>query len=89
MSLTPSVKPIVITTFHAAKGLEFRALHLVGCCQLKKFHNNRQMAFTAVTRAKTSLAVYHSEDLHSYLESALSLESVKTTPSLKDVFGES
>jgi len=84
----PEGKSIVVTTFHAAKGLEFRALHLVACGELKKFGNNRQMTFTAVTRGKTSLAVYHTDALHSYFESALSsLGPAKTPPNIKDVFG--
>ncbi len=57
----PLNKKVIVSTFHAAKGLEFRALHLAGCDELKSsfFKNNRRLTFTAVTRAKTSLSVYH------------------------------
>jgi len=79
---------ICVTTMHGAKGLEFRALHMAGCQYLKKFPNQRQLSFTAVTRCKTSLALYHSGDLPGYLESALEkLEPVHELPELSDVFG--
>ena len=81
-------KPIFVGTFHAAKGLEFRSLHMAGCDLLKRFGHNRNMAFTAVTRTKTSLAVYYSDDIHGYLEAALSsLEPPPDLPDLQDVFG--
>ena len=86
----PSDKQVIVTTFHAAKGLEFRALHLAGCDELRFFGNNRHMAFTAVTRAKTALSVYHCGDLHGYFESALqSVKPVPKSPSLDDLFGGS
>ena len=67
----PPDKQVLVSTFHAAKGLEFRALHLAACDERKSFGNNRRMAFTAVTRAKTALSVYHCDDLHGYFEAAL------------------
>lgn len=89
----PKGKHIVVSTFHAAKGLEFRALHLVGADQLSSgfFTNNRRMAFTAVTRAKTSLSVYHTGDLYGYFESAINALTPfnNNAPSLDDVFGGS
>jgi superfamily I DNA/RNA helicase len=88
----PSDKQIVISTFHAAKGLEFRALHMAACDELKSsfFRNNRRMTFTAVTRAKTALSIYHSNDLYGYLEAALqSLIPSPQPPSLDEVFGGS
>lgn len=88
----PPDRQVVVSTFHAAKGLEFRALHLAACDELKEsfFRNNRRMTFTAVTRAKTALSVYHSKDLYGYFESALqSLNPSSESPSLDDVFGGS
>ena len=88
----PPDKPILVSTFHAAKGLEFRALHLAACDELKSsfFKNNRRVTFTAVTRAKTALSVYHSGDLYPYFEAALqSLKPAPEPPSLDDVFGGS
>ena len=86
----PPDKQGPVSTFHAAKGLEFRALHLAACDELKSFGNNRRMAFTAVTRAKTALSVYHCDDLHGYFEAALqSLKPVPDPPTLDEIFGGS
>ena len=83
-------KQVIISTFHAAKGLEFRALHLAGCDELHSFNNNRRLAFTAVTRAKTALSVYHCGNLHGYFDAAIrALEPDPNLPSLDDVFGGS
>ena len=84
----PEDKNIVISTFHAAKGLEFRAVHLMACEELRRIGNNRKLVFTAVTRAKTALSFYHSSDLHDYLDSAIhSLEPQPDPPALSKVFG--
>lgn len=79
---------VIVTTLHGAKGLEFRALHLLGMDTIKKFPLQKNMAYTAVTRAKTSLAIYHEGSLPGYLEKGLSaLETVgKSLPSLEDLF---
>jgi len=78
---------ICVSTLHSAKGLEFRTLHLAACDLIKKFATQRNMAFTAVTRAKTSLSIYHSENLPGYLESALaSLEPAQDPPDVEDLF---
>ncbi|KAF0221906.1 MAG: hypothetical protein FD174_237 [Geobacteraceae bacterium] len=80
-------KRICVCTFHSMKGLEFRALHLVGCEYLKKFQHQRNMAYTAVTRAKTSLSIYHSDTLPGYFQGALnSLLPLPDLPKLEDVF---
>ena len=85
-----SDKQVIISTFHAAKGLEFRTLHLAGCDELRLFMNNRRLAFTAVTRAKTALSVYHCGNLHGYFDAAIrALEPDPNPPSLDDVFGGS
>ena len=88
----PPDKQVIVSTFHAAKGLEFRALRLAGCDELKSsfFKNSRHVTFTAVTRAKTALSVYHCGDLYGYFDAALqSLKPVPKLPSLDDVFGGS
>jgi superfamily I DNA/RNA helicase len=61
---------------HSAKGLEFRALHILAAEGLKRFPMQRELAFMGVTRAKTSLCIYHSAELPSFLEEALA----KLTP---------
>ncbi|WFP74740.1 AAA family ATPase [Mesorhizobium sp. WSM4906] len=46
-----------VMTVYAAKGSEFRAVHLFEGEEFKS--HNRELAFTAVTRAKTEVSVYH------------------------------
>jgi superfamily I DNA/RNA helicase len=79
---------IVVCTLHAAKGLEFRALHIVGCEYVRRFfRKQRNMTYTAVTRAKTSLNIYHSDDLPAYLEQAYAnLSRPPDLPDLDDLF---
>jgi superfamily I DNA/RNA helicase len=81
-------KRICLCTLHSAKSLEFRGLHIAGCEFLKKFPLQRNMAFTAVTRAKTSLSLYYSDEIPGYLEQALNtLQPLPDLPNLKEVFG--
>jgi superfamily I DNA/RNA helicase len=65
-------KNICVCKLHSAKGLEFRAFHVLAAEGLKKFPMQRELTFMGVTRAKTSLCLYHSGELPSYLEGALS-----------------
>jgi DNA helicase IV len=64
-------KPICVCSIHGAKGLEFRAVHILQAEHMKKSPLNRNIAYTAVTRAKTSLSIYHSNPIPAYLDSAL------------------
>jgi superfamily I DNA/RNA helicase len=64
-------KRICVSALHSAKGLEFRAVHILAAEGLKKFPMQRRLAFMGVTRAKTSLTMYHEGDLPGYLESAV------------------
>lgn len=78
---------ICISTLYTAKGLEYRALHIVGCENFKRRPLPRSLAFTAVTRAKTSLDLYYSEDLLGFIEQAIdSLEPLHELPNPSDVF---
>lgn len=80
---------ICVATIHAAKGLEFRALHLAGFEDIRKFAHQRNMAFTAVTRAKTSLSLYHCNALPGFLEGALTkLQPLPKLPSVAAAFGK-
>ena len=72
-------KNICVCKLHSAKGLEFRAFHVLAAEGLKKFPMQRELTFMGVTRAKTSLCIYHSGELPSYLEGALS----KLNPDVK------
>ena len=64
-------KPIVLCTVNSSKGLEFRAIHIAGCEYLKRFAAQRNMSFMGATRAKTSLSLYHIDDLVGFLEQAI------------------
>lgn len=79
---------VVVATLHGAKGLEFRAVHLLAMDTIKKFALQKKIAYTAVTRAKTSLAIYHEGTLPGYLEKGLAIaaDAAQTTPAIQDLF---
>lgn len=81
-------RPIVVTTVPGAKGLEFRAVHVMAADKLKRFQTQRNLTYTAVTRAKTTLNVYHDDSLAGYFEKGLNAcEKPKSgEPNLKDLF---
>jgi DNA helicase IV len=81
-------RPVVVTTVQGAKGLEFRAVHLMAADKLKKFPRQRNLTYTAVTRAKTTLVVYHSDGLAGYFEKGLKACEItkQVEPNLKDLF---
>ena len=63
---------ILVGTVHGAKGLEFRAMHILATEGIGRFPRNRnRIAYTAVTRAKTSLGIYRSSGLIGPLENGL------------------
>ena len=65
---------IHVMTMHSAKGLEFRAVHMFGIEELRQGPLSRNtLAYTAITRAKTSLNAYCSG---------------KTNPALEEAFAE-
>lgn len=67
--------PFVLSTIHAAKGLEYDHVYLIDCVngifpaqvpesrcsksELETFEEERRMYYVAVTRAKESLAIFH------------------------------
>lgn len=69
---------VVVATIHGAKGLEFRALHLLAMDKVVKFKTQKNMSFTAVTRAKTSLVIYSEKALPAYLQKGISLLTVNS-----------
>jgi len=79
----PEDKQVFVMTIHSAKGTEFRAVHIVGAEQFRGKVASRRTAFTAFTRAKTSLSVYHTGSIATYVAGALSTSS---TPKLDDLF---
>ncbi len=64
-------RPVIVTTVQGAKGLEFRAVHIVAAEMLKRYPTQRNLTYTAVTRAKTSLIVYHNSGVAGYFEKGL------------------
>jgi superfamily I DNA/RNA helicase len=80
---------ISVSTVHSAKGLEFRTLHIPGAEGIKKHGPmQRNVAYTAVTRAKTSLSLYHEANLPPFLEAAVAqVNPLAKKPRLRDVFG--
>ncbi|HBN9797133.1 TPA: ATP-binding domain-containing protein [Pseudomonas aeruginosa] len=64
-------RPIWLSTLTAAKGLEFRALHIAGLDYLARMGGvQKRLIFTGVTRAKTALTLYWHKSVPGYLESA-------------------
>lgn len=79
---------VIVTTIHGAKGLEFRAGHVLAADFVKKFRLQRKMSYTAVTRCKTSLSVYHEQDLPGYFESGIQASgSPPKEPTIDELFG--
>lgn len=82
-----SSNPICVCTVHSVKGLEVRALHFAAAEHVKKIPHQRNVGFTAVTRAKTSLAIYHDGDLKGWFESAVvGLDPPKSPPAFGSLF---
>ena len=57
-----------VMTIASAKGSEFRTVHLLGAESLRT--NRRELAFTAVTRAKTEVTLYHVGALEGHMTPA-------------------
>jgi len=85
-----SSRPIWLATLSAAKGLEFRAVHIAGLDELHKTGPvQRRLIFTGVTRAKTALSLYWHKSIPGYLESALLTVAAPKGPVTKqNIFGK-
>ena len=81
-------RPVIVTTVQGAKGLEFRAVHMIAAEKLKNYKTQKNLTYTAVTRAKTTLVVYHQDALAGYFEKGLNACSIAmpAEPNLKDLF---
>lgn len=67
---------IHILTIHAAKGTEFRAVHMYGTEELAKHPFQRTtLSYTAITRAKTALNAYRTGNTSNALENAFAESS--------------
>ena len=72
---------VCVCSLHAAKGLEFRTVHLVGCEGFPAFRDRqKRMSYTAITRAKTSLNLYSVAPLPGYLAQAVYDANPKPDP---------
>lgn len=66
-------RQIHVLTIHSSKGAEFRAVHMYGTEELASHPLNRsRLAYTAITRAKTSLNAYRTGATSHQLENAFS-----------------
>ncbi len=73
-------RPVLAVTIHNAKGLEFRAVHLVAVEDIEGRNLARELAYTAVTRAKTSLTLHYSGTLPGFIAAALASLQAKAPP---------
>jgi superfamily I DNA/RNA helicase len=79
---------LCVSTLHSAKGLEFRAVHVLGCEYLEAGPHSLNLTYTAVTRTKTSLRMYYSHRVPGFLEQAFAdLKLEQETPGIDDIFG--
>ncbi len=86
LSLNENIR-ICISTLHAAKGLEYRVLHVLSCEKFAKRPLPRSLAFTAITRAKTSLYLYSSDTMLGFLDEAIgALDPEAKLPTVDQLF---
>lgn len=79
--------PVWVSTVHSSKGLEFRSVHIISADSFADFRQyERRVIFTAITRAKTTLNIYHDAALHVFFSSALAKPSAEKV-SVKKMFG--
>jgi superfamily I DNA/RNA helicase len=84
-----SSKPIWLSTIAAAKGLEFRVVHIAGLDALVPMSNDRRLIYTGVTRAKTTLKLYWHQSIPGYLDAAIrAVSPTKTAVTKKNIFGQ-
>lgn len=83
-------RPIWLSTLTAAKGLEFRALHIAGLDYLHRMGGaQKRLIYTGITRAKTALTMYWHKSIPGYLESAIQSASPPKAPvTKKKIFGK-
>lgn len=81
-------KRVYVMTINGTKGLEFRALHIAAAHSVSKFRAlQKRLSYTAVTRAKTSLNLYHNGQIPPHLERAFAdINGLQETPELDELF---
>jgi superfamily I DNA/RNA helicase len=83
-------KPIWLSTIHGAKGLEFRALHFAAAETVVSAQaSQKRLAYTAVTRAKTALSIYHDNRVPPFLDTSIQnfRMPLSERPGIGDAFG--
>lgn len=74
-------RPICVSTVHGAKGLEFRSVHFASAETVVSHGASRKrLAFTGVTRAKSSLTIYHNSPLPTFFNAAVARWRDDPTP---------
>lgn len=83
-------RPIWLSTLAAAKGLEFRAVHIAGLDYLSNMRSaQKRLIYTGITRSKTALTLYWHKSIPGYLESAILGASPPKAPvTKKQIFGK-
>ena len=78
---------ILVTTIHSAKGLEFRAVHIVDADRLRNKSIN--LSFTAITRAKTAVNLHYRRSLPGFIDSAIrEIQPRRPLPTVGALFGK-
>lgn len=86
-SIDPN-RRIYIANILEIKGLEFRTIHLALMQHLQVMgKNQKRIAYTAITRAKTTVSVYFAGNIPGYLEQArVAVEPPKPKPTRAELF---
>lgn len=79
-----SNKMIHALTIHSSKGAEFRAVHIARGEELKFPLHKREVIFTAVTRAKTSVTLHYTGKINAPIMSAFSRPTISNPEDLFD-----
>ncbi|HRM52433.1 MAG TPA: ATP-binding domain-containing protein [Ottowia sp.] len=80
-----------LSTIAAAKGLEFRAVHIAGLDHLSATGQvaQKQLIYTGITRAKTALSLYWEKSIPGYLDAAVRQVAPPKAPATKkQIFGK-
>lgn len=81
-------KRIFVSTAHSSKGLEARALHIVGAERFWRSSTTKNLVYTTITRAKTSLTIHHTGPLLDFFQSAVNATTRQITqPGIQDLLG--
>lgn len=77
---------VCVTSIHSAKGLEFRAVHIVDADRLQRESIN--LSFTAITRAKTAVQIHYHRTLPGFVDSAIrEIQPDRPLPTVASLFG--